>query len=273
MDTKASLIRGDAGPVEIPLGAGTSFVVTLRHPDREGDNQDAATVIATGAEGGVLAVADGAGGHRAGSAASRLALEHLGEALVGSERPENRAPVADPSASRASILDGIERANLAVRKLGVGAATTLVAAEIDGTSMRPYHVGDSEILVVGQRGKIKLQTISHSPVGYAVEAGFLTEDEALAHEDRHIVSNLIGSDDMRIEMGSAVPLAPRDTLLLGSDGLFDNLDAETIVERVRSGPLDTAADELAQLARDAMHRGKPDDMTFILYRLDAERRP
>jgi len=138
--------------------------------------------------------------------------------------------------------------------------------------MRPYHVGDSEIWVVGQRGKIKLQTISHSPVGYALEAVLLSEDEAMAHKDRHIVSNLLGSDDMRIEMGSPVQLAAHDTLLLGSDGLFDNVDGETIVELVRSGPLEVAAAELAGLAQAAMQRGKPDDMTLILFRLDGDAR-
>lgn len=263
-ETLARMIRGEGPePVVVPVGGGTSFVVSLCHPRHERENQDAATVVRTGPGRGVLAVADGAGGHRAGSAASRLALEHLGEALAR----------RDDATSRTSILDGIERANLAVRELGVGAATTLVAAEIDGVSMRPYHVGDSEIWVVGQRGKIKLQTISHSPVGYALEAGLLSEDEALAHKDRHIVSNLLGSDDMRIEMGSPVSLAPRDTLLLGTDGLFDNLDVETIVELVRSGPLEAAAVELAGLAQTAMQLGKPDDMTFILFRLDGSVRP
>jgi serine/threonine protein phosphatase PrpC len=143
--------------------------------------------------------------------------------------------------------------------------------EIDGVSIRPYHVGDSEIWVVGQRGRLKLQTISHSPVGYAVEAGLLSEAEALAHEDRHIVSTLLGSDDMRLEMGSALTLAPRDTVLLASDGLFDNLDAETIVDLVRAGPLERAAEALAESGYAAMERGKPDDITFILFRLELRR--
>ena len=73
---------------------------------------------------------------------------------------------------------------------------------------------------------------------------------------------------MRFELGSALTLAPRDTVLLGSDGLFDNLDAGTIVELVRAGPLDRAAQALAESGRAAMERSKPDDMTFILFRLE-----
>ncbi|MEN8164347.1 MAG: ATP-binding protein, partial [Acidobacteriota bacterium] len=48
--------------------------------------------------------------------------------------------------------------------------------EIDGRSIRPYHVGDSQAVVCGQRGKLKLQTMAHAPVAYAVEAGVLDED-------------------------------------------------------------------------------------------------
>ena len=79
------------------------------------------------------------------------------------------------------------------------------------------------ILAIGQKGKIKLQTISHSPVGLAVESGHLDESEAMHHEQRHVVSNVVGDQTMRIEVGAKLMLAPRDTVLLSTDGLFDNL--------------------------------------------------
>ena len=47
---------------------------------------------------------------------------------------------------------------------------------------------------------MKTQTIPHSPVGYAIEAGVLNEQDAMAHSQRHIVSNLIGSHDVRIDL-------------------------------------------------------------------------
>ncbi len=133
-------------------------------------------------------------------------------------------------------------------------------------------MGDSEIVVVGQRGRLKLQTVSHSPVGYAVEAGMLDGEEALHHDERHLVSNLVGSAEMRIEVGSPLALAPRDTVLLGTDGLFDNLVFYEIVEAIRVGPLERAAQELAEAALKRMQEpvegqpSKPDDLTFILYR-------
>jgi serine/threonine protein phosphatase PrpC len=181
--------------------------------------------------------------------------------------------VSDPVDLRAGILNGIEAANEAVRELGTGAATTLALVEIQDGVIRPYHVGDSAILVTGQRGKVKLQTIPHSPIGYAVEAGLMKEEEAIYHEERHVISNVIGSDQMRIEIGPPTQLAPRDTLLLASDGLFDNLLPDEIIETIRSGPLDEAVGTLVQTAQERMAGpigdapSKPDDLTVIAFRL------
>jgi serine/threonine protein phosphatase PrpC len=128
------------------------------------------------------------------------------------------------------------------------------------------------IVVTGQRGKLKLQTVSHSPVGFAVESGMLDETDAVHHEDRHLVSNLAGTPDMRIEVGPRIRLAPLDTLLLASDGLFDNLYMEEVVSAIRKGPLADAGHRLATeaLARMQQPGGgapcKPDDLTFVLYR-------
>ena len=250
-----------------PIASGVAAVYTARCPDKETSNEDAAALITCGPQTGVMAVADGFGGQPAGEQAARRALQALARAV-------DRA-LETGGTLRAGILDGFERANDAVTDLGVGAATTLVALEIDDRRARSYHVGDSTALVVGQRGKLKLQTVSHSPIGYIVEAGWLGEDEALHHEDRHIVSNMVGSPDMRIEIGPSLRLRPRDTVVLGSDGLFDNLPVQEIVELVRKGPLSKVAELLTakcdrrMRSPDQGQPSKPDDLAFILYRPQA----
>ena len=130
---------------------------------------------------------------------------------------------------RTAILNGIEAANEAVMALGNGSATTLTVVTIEGLIVRSYQIGDSEALVVGQRGAIKLQTTAHSPTGFAVEAGFLDQREALHHEERHLVSNFLGSPDMRIDVGAGVELQSRDTVMIASDGLMDNVHLDEIM--------------------------------------------
>ena len=246
------------------LACGDVAVFSCRSPGRDGPNEDSAAVLPFGDGSYVLAVADGLGGGRAGARASALAIEALAAALVEAQREQ--WPL------RTAVLNGIERANETVLGLGVGACTTLSAVEIAEGAMRTYHVGDSLILLVGQRGRLKLQTVAHSPVGFAVESGLLDEGEAMHHEQRHLVSNVIGASDMRVEVGSQLRIAARDTLLLASDGLSDNLRTEEIVALLRTGALDAACDRLAELARARMaapnegEPSKPDDLTFVAFR-------
>jgi protein phosphatase len=148
-----------------------------------------------------------------------------------------------------------------------------VVAQLDATRLRSYHVGDSELLAVGQRGRIKQRVVPHSPTGFAVEAGLLDEDEAVQHDQRHVLFNVIGSPDMRVEIGPSLQLAPRDTVLLASDGLFDNLFIDEIVDTIRTGPLPDAANRLVARVRKRMngegaadHPCKPDDLTVVLFR-------
>ena len=128
------------------------------------------------------------------------------------------------------------------------------------------------MLLFGQRGRLKLQTVSHSPVGFALEAGVLDEDEAMQHAERHVVSNVMGSPEMRIEVGAARRLAQHDTAVVASDGLFDNLHTDEVVEMARTGTPAQAARSLVKAARGRMQRersdrpSKLDDLTLILFR-------
>jgi serine/threonine protein phosphatase PrpC len=180
--------------------------------------------------------------------------------------------VVNGKSLREAILLGFDEANRAVAALGVGAATTLAVVRIEEGTVRSYHAGDSLVLVVGQRGRRKHETIAHSPVGYAVHAGVLDEVEAMHHEERHLVSNMVGLPDMRVEMSAVVPLGAHDTVLLASDGLSDNLHVDEIVELIRKGPIEEAARKLAEAGTRRMNAesgalpSKPDDLSFALFR-------
>jgi serine/threonine protein phosphatase PrpC len=241
---------------------------TARSPDKDdttGGNEDAIGVFGIDDARALLVVADGMGGAAAGARASS-------EALAAVRRSVRRLDEQSPTL-RSPVLDAFDDANRRVLDLGVGAATTLCIAELSGDWLRIYHVGDSAALVVGQRGRVKLQTIAHSPVGYALESGLLDEHEALHHDERHVVSNVIGLRDMRIEIRSPLRLARRDTLLIASDGLFDNVALGEITACIRCGPLAEAARRLLEVSTQRMRSpapgepSKPDDLSFVLFRL------
>jgi len=265
----ALVLDGASEPDQHRLTAGGGHVLayTCRAPDKETENEDTVAVIPYGPAAAVLIVADGAGGLPAGKRASLTAVNSLVESM--------QHAMAETMLLRTAILNGIEAANSAVQAIGNGSATTLTVITVEGLIVRAYQVGDSEAIVVGQRGVIKLQTTPHSPTGFAVEAGFLDEKEALHHEDRHLVSNFLGTPEMRIDVGGEVKLRPKDTILLASDGLMDNVHLDEIIERVRKGPLDSAAERVISLAHRRMAGvsaalpSKPDDLSLILYRKGA----
>jgi serine/threonine protein phosphatase PrpC len=247
------------GPRKAHFLQGQVVLFSVRAPGKTSVNEDAAALIAIDDHNGLMVVADGLGGHADGALASRMAVDKLVDAT--------RDAAATGSGLREAVLQGIDAANQAIIALGNGAATTLAVTELSDAGMRTYHVGDSSILVTGQRGLLKHQTIQHSPIGHAVESGLLDEAGAMQSEERHLVSNVVGSPEMRVELGPLRKLATYDTVVMASDGLVDNLMVEEIIGHVRKGSLQLAADNLMAACLQAMQEGgHPDDLTVALYR-------
>jgi serine/threonine protein phosphatase PrpC len=97
------------------------------------------------------------------------------------------------------------------------------------------------------------------------------------HEERHLVSNVVGSAEMHIEVGPVLPLSRRDTVILASDGLTDNLHTGELIDTIHKGPLRRVMRRLAEKTSQRMtnptpdHPSKMDDVTFIVYRPAARR--
>ena len=254
-------------PEYFNLHAGFAAAFTARAPGKETANEDALAIIPVNQSSLVLVVADGMGGFPAGEDASRTVIKRLIKSLMRVNKEDINV--------REAILDGIEQANNEIIDNKTGSGTTLVVAEIQENILRTYHAGDSMIMLMGNRGKIKYSAIAHSPTGYALEAGIINETEAMMHEQRHLISNYIGSTDMRLEIGPNIEMSPRDTLLLASDGLSDNLYDNEIVDICRKGPIQTASEKLETecarcMVQPVANRGyHPDDLTFIMFRSNA----
>lgn len=251
----------EAGPFTIDSSWGEVTLLSWCHPHRK-PNQDACLCLDLKGNGLVLAVADGMGGHSQGELAARLTLEALEDCVVESIRTGGGL--------RVGVMDGFEAAQAQVHALGSGAGTTLVVATIDGEGMRSFHTGDSMALLTGGRGLIKHQSLDHSPTAYALRAGLIKESEVLAHPERHVLLSAIGHPGLQIDVGPAVPLAVKDSLLLASDGLTDNLLGGAIIRLMKNRAGLKACAALAAKARTKMMDegglGKLDDLTMVLFR-------
>ncbi|MCB1214665.1 MAG: serine/threonine-protein phosphatase [Deltaproteobacteria bacterium] len=244
---------------------GTLAFYSSANPLFQEPNQDAASIFVK-EPWTVLAVADGVGGSRGGKQAADLAIEILQKGLSQAFK--------EGGAIRETLLKVFEEANEAILKLGIGAATTLMVVLIEEKEFQTLHVGDSACLLVGGGGKLKFRSVDHSVVGYGQEADLIDQGEVHEHQQRHVLLNCLGSTEMRVDLGPKKELYQRDRLLVASDGLFDNLTETELASILRKGPIKKQAKLLLESCQSRMHTKtkdlglhKPDDLTFILYKL------
>ena len=245
-------------PIIFSIRDGEVALFTHASPTPSHENEDAVGVFEWEGETGVLVVADGLGGLPRGGDASQQMVESL-------SHPKIKESV-DP------VVACLEMVNESLVSGHRGSGTTVSVVTIEHREFRSYHVGDSATMVIGRRGRIKFQTTPHSPVGIAEANGQFDEEAAMIHPNRHVVNNIIGMPDMWIDIGKPVQLADLDTVILASDGLWDNLYRGEVAGLVGNRSLMECANGIFRMAIDRMKRkpgsdfGKPDDLSFILYR-------
>ena len=239
------------------FGAWQYLAFTRSRPGWEAeDNEDALFAGQLGAL-GIFAVADGVGGHPGGAHAAAQTLEVL----------RRLQPQPAPIPLALDLARGIVDLNARLVRRGKG-STTFTCVVLGTQEAASVHVGDSALAIFSGRGRLKHRSVAHSPAGYAIEAGRLDERDLLEADDHHVVSNVLGTRPMSVEMTSLIRLRPRDTLVLGSDGLFDNLTSTKMAKLVCRGDLGRGGARLLAALEEVMNspQGKADDHSFILLR-------
>ena len=215
----------------------------------------------------LVVLADGVGGQPGGGNASELAVQ----VLVDRFKNVNDEQIS-MDVFRGGVLDAFERANVEIQQLGNGSATTLTALTIVDNSIRVFNVGDSSTMICGGKGRVKFENTAHSPTGYAIAAGILHSDDALHHDERHLISNIVGTPEMHIDMGPVQKISPRDRVVVASDGLWDNMYVNEVNRASRVVPIYKAAGIISRTCRLRMLReggqlpGHADDLSFVVIR-------
>jgi len=206
---------------------------------------------------GLVVVADGMGGHRGGEVASAIAAKEMIRRFD--------APVLE------ALVTGVEHANRRILDEAAadpnlhGMGTTVVALGLieveDGVALGAINVGDSRMYRL--TGNVLEQlTEDHSLVEALVREGRITPAEAEVHPQRNIVTRALGVIE-HVEVDS-FHFVPRigDRYLLCSDGLFNEVDAQTIATI-----LATEADPdvaVKQLVAAANQGGGRDNITTVI---------
>lgn len=185
-------------------------------------------------ERGVVAVADGLGGHAAGDVASLTAVRCLDEAPLSADSTVEEMLAATEAAHQAVVAAAAEP-----ECHGMG--TTLVLAVLSEDSARVLHVGDSRAYQLDPEGGLRQLTQDHSMQGYLTQALGL---------DREVVPD-VGEVDC--------PAGSR--LLLCTDGLTNMVADGSIAELLGTGDPQAACDALVEAALAA---GGVDNVTVLV---------
>ncbi|HFJ6461404.1 TPA: Stp1/IreP family PP2C-type Ser/Thr phosphatase [Enterococcus faecium] len=227
---------------------------------RRNTNQDYASVF-TSRSGLKLAVlADGMGGHRAGDIASQMAVTNLGEAWEKQE-------AVDDEKNAQWFIQSIQEENMLIYQRGQeqpeynGMGTTIVAAALSDDWFTIANVGDSRAYLI-REDKIMQLTEDHSLVNELVKSGEISEEMAVNHPRKNILTRSVGMPGT-VEVDVSTHLWQlKDRLLLCSDGLTNMLSEEEIGTIInQEGPLSHKVTELIDRANEA---GGADNITVLL---------
>jgi PPM family protein phosphatase len=214
-----------------------------------GHNEDAFLVDD---ELGLIAVADGMGGHQAGEVASATALEALRAAVTSGEPIRDAVHLANHAVYDKSTTDD--------RLHGMG--TTLTAGTLAaGGTLLLGHVGDSRAYLL-RDGELRRVTTDHSLVEELIQAGEITAAEAESDPRRSMITRTIGVEpEVEVDV-YPLQLARGDRLLICSDGLT-GMVAEDDISTVLQDEADptAAAHALVTLANEG---GGIDNITVLV---------
>lgn len=243
-------------------------IVSLTHPGMvRAQNEDNHVVDAAH---GVVILADGMGGYKAGEVASAMAVTLLAQGLG--------ACLSGPRAMfgldrKLLIKTQIERANAAIcaaaqaQSQCAGMGATLVSAIFESDCVTVAHVGDSR-LYRARGARFDALTRDHSLLQQQLDGGLISDEEALISRNRNLVTRALGmATTVEIDVAQ-YEILPGDIYLLCSDGLND------MVAHERIGQVLSGAADLGQMAQQlvalANANGGHDNVTVILVRVLAE---
>jgi len=249
--------------------------VGVSDPGRVRDHNE--DTIGTDGDIGLVALADGMGGYKAGEVASGIAVRTImGLVKDAVEREDLTLRDAQSGLSRPGILlrDAIQRANKIIYQTArtqahcEGMGTTVVAGLFFDDKLTIAHVGDSRLYRL--RGQEFAQvTRDHSLLQELVLRGLYTPQEAQRATAKNYVTRALGIESTVEVDVTEIPVRKDDVFLLCSDGLSDMVEDEDIQLTISTfgANLQTVARQLVLLGND---NGGRDNISVVLVRvLDA----
>ncbi|OQB25162.1 MAG: Serine/threonine phosphatase stp [Firmicutes bacterium ADurb.Bin182] len=205
----------------------------------------------------LVIVADGMGGHSAGDVASSMAVKVIVSEIEKGDlnAPEQLIRNAINKANRAMF----EHAEVHTECGGMG--STVILALLFRNRFLAANIGDSRLYHYDGRSLSQV-SIDHTFVREMIASGEITKEQALHHPQRNVITRALGT--RRYENADLFERDwnKGDILLLCSDGLYETLDDNYILDMLSCGG---DIQEICEtLINEAILRGSSDNVTAVL---------
>lgn len=229
---------------------------------RREENQDSYGII-DAANFRLFIVADGMGGVQGGATASSMAVSIVEQLLK-----------EKTSLTTSDISEAVNIANKLIFEKGAsdselnGMGTTFVGLAFIQNKLIVINVGDSRAYRFRENQVVRL-TEDHTLVMELVRSGTLTLEQAGNHPVSHMLTRSLGpTPEIEVDtyLSKDGPLAS-DKYLLCSDGLYNLVTENEMLEVLNSHGVDEATEILIDLANQ---RGGTDNVTLIIVEVDKE---
>lgn len=218
---------------------------------------------------GLLVLADGMGGHKAGEVASEIAVLTVTTEMTEAMRHKYASRYFPALLSESQMLiHAIEQANTNIFQVSqnqpqcAGMGTTLVAGIFTNNKLVVAHIGDSRMYRLRDLTLTQI-TVDHSLLQEQLKAGLITREQAKVSIHKNLVTRALGLDAAVTIDVQECAVAVGDIYLLCSDGLTDLVDDETISKILidTNGQIEQAATKLVQAANA---NGGTDNISVII---------
>lgn len=219
----------------------------------------------------ILAVAiDGVGGYEGGEVAAEIAQTEISKYLHDFQNGERHELLKQAVVSANNAI--YNRRQVDSGRSSMSCVLTSVLIDKQRKVIDMVHVGDTRLYQY-HYGELRKLSHDHSLIGYREEIGDLTEEQAMHHPQRSVISRDVGSAkhevaDRDFLEAEKFLLLPNSIFLLCSDGLTDLITSKQIMAILE---MDNSLESKAQSLIDAANNaGGKDNVTVVLVEYTAE---
>lgn len=216
-------------------------------------------------------VCDGMGGHEHGEIASRVVCESISSFFKTIKIEEFSDQMIQRALSFA--YDELDKKDELSERKGV-MGTTLTFLYLAKSKAYVAHIGDSRVYHIrtadGQ-SYIVHKTFDHSLVNELLRDGIITEEEAIAHPNKNIITKAIQPEPARRNQADiyvSEDILPGDYFFLCSDGVLESITDDSLLEILSEEISDEGKlEQIRQLCKD---NSRDNNSAYLIHIEDIE---